>query len=390
MSDDFFYRVLQNELLLKNIFSFLDIRSLYRVQSVTKQWRDVSKQVIKRRENFVQIFKTCIKAGNGKSNLRLVRECGSWDLVSEQLENETKNGLWYPLKFGLLFHGPCTARNSKVFKLSNSFRKCLAPDSQFIHVISRSGIIGWNSSDSRSACEVQATVANSAGISYLLWSDLGVDAQIFKEGDSIEHLLPSGGKRDMKGLIVFTSSLYDENDHIMPFPAVEKIHEAYDGKLAVGGLVVQYLNNVTGHEEANQSGLNWVGVALSGNNLSMASCVFLSENSSDLREEMFLFRQSLHFNTDGTNPDQKTVGVLLACNGRGGHMFGEANTEVDVFSSVFPGVRITGLYGDGEFGLDYWPRGGNPVREPEDDVDGSQWWHFYSSVLILINVQVGQ
>lgn len=381
------YRVLENELLLNNILSFLDVHSLRRAQSVAKQWRDVSTQVIKRRQNIVQVLQACGTKRDGKPNSRLSNLKPSWEVISEELEQKIKDHLWYEFKFGLLFHGPCSPRNFKAGKPSEALRKNLPKSSEFVHVISRSGIIGWCNDDSRTAVEIQCDVTNSAGISYLLFSDVAMDIDVFVEGDPIDKLLPGNGDKHLKGIILLTRTLYQSNE-IKSFPVIDKLHEAYNGKLAVGGLVVQHINHLRGNEKSTQDSLKWIGIALSGENLKMASCILEAQNSDDLRLEMENFKSSLDFPVNGRSIKSKTVGILLACNGRGKHLLGEANNEVDIFASVFPGVRLTGSYGDGEFGLDYWPKGGSPERSPEDYVEGSKWWHFYSSVLLLIHVPI--
>lgn len=384
MSDIVSYNVLENELLLKNILSYLDIHSLRRSQRVSKLWSEVTKQVIKRRQNVVQIFEVCATRRSGKVNGKINNLHSNWDSISEVVEKKTKSDLWYEHKFGLLLHGPCGSRNFKALMPSDKIRKCLPTSSNFVHITSRSGIIGWTGTDSRTAVEVQADVTNGAGISYLLWSDIGINVNVFAGGDSIEHLNPQNNDINLKGIILFTRELYKDEEMIQ-FPEVEKLYEAYNHKLAVGGLVVQHINYLKGHSQVSQESLSWIGLAISGPHVKMASCVLESENTDDLRAELEKFKSSLDFEVT-QNVNSKTVGILLACNGRGKYMFSDANVEVEVFASVFSGVRLTGCYGDGEFGLDYWPRGGNPVRREEDFVEGNKWWHFYSSVLILINV----
>ncbi|XP_022694825.1 F-box only protein 22-like isoform X3 [Varroa jacobsoni] len=76
----------------------------------------------------------------------------------------------------------------------------------------------------------------------------------------------------------------------------------------------------------------------------------------------------------------RSVALLFACSGRGVHFHLAQNVESSIFSELFPGVPVVGLFGNGEFGYDSLGGRGTPGRS-------RQWQHSYTSVFVLLNFE---
>lgn len=61
-------------------------------------------------------------------------------------------------------------------------------------------------------------------------------------------------------------------------------------------------------------------------------------------------------------------------------LFQAQNVESSIFSELFPGVPVVGLFGNGEFGYDSLGGRGTPGRS-------RQWQHSYTSVFVLLNFE---
>ena len=250
-----------------------------------------------------------------------------------------------------------------------------------------------------------------AGMSYLLCPDLGFEVTTFDENSSLEEFKPKedGSHKKLKALLVFSTEYMKRigrREVYVSFDQVNEIFEDYDRKIALGGVVVDNIQVFPGAAKKLSSSSratpsyakDFCGFAVSGDNVKAASGIFDMESLESLEQELKDFRASLDFDPDEQSSRCKTFGFLFTCSGRGPAMFKNApNAEVGVINRVFPFVVFNGIFGDGEFGENYWPKVmsgeadnshliGHGVHSKVTEDEETKFWHFYSNVIVLIHV----
>jgi hypothetical protein len=390
-SSDF---VLYNDLLLDNILKNLDNRDLSIISTVSKQWNSIISKLLKRR-NVLSHWFYIYQVGNAHSRKKTqVAACfqpnesyiGS-DFASlvKYLKEEIKKPFWSKPKFALLFHGNFCPHSQKVSELLdfNLYRKDLPSNCEALSISSSVGLVG--SPDAKTTLEVQVEFTPLSGISYLLLPETACNVRIFGEDETLEEFYPRADNeyKKLKGILMFSNGSVDEDENYRSFGEIEKLFNLYDKRIGLGGVVVDDIRSMSCGDSKRHHNQPMAGVAIYGDNVQMASGVFFEETPQDMEQKLMLFKNSLDFNPDDLT--QQTIGFVFVCSGRGVHVFGQANAEVGLIKKTFPHVRLTGVFGHGEYGENYWPK--NPEMTPlEVEIKDSKFWHFYTTIFVLVNI----
>lgn len=394
---------------------------------MSREWlKEAEKAICKRKNihNISYVYDTYRRTD--MAEVRLLNQLGllghTKKMLIDHVTKELKDHLWSQPKFGFMFHsGPKTLLPDLMMWV----KEYLPPDCRILGLLSMSGFIPAVKNEENNSfvsCELQ--VRSLYGICYSFWPSFeGVELTVFDETSTLSEFSPreDGSNKKLKALFVFSTSYMTRigrRESYKRFQAVDETFDAYKRKIALAGVVVDAIQyestslseddeNEQTDEDANHSSSSpsnekssqcklckptMAGVAISGENVKAASAIIDTDSLEQLEAELIDFKQSLDFNPDIYSNKYKTFGFLFTCSGRGPTMFTNSNDEIGVISKVFPKVYFTGIYGDGEYGENYWPKYQNQdstksVRVTEDR--DFEFWHFYTNVIALIHVKQG-
>ena len=407
--------VLRNTLISKIILSYLDARSVYKSRTVCQEWVDLTSKVMSPRKNieflcYAYDFTTRMNPLDVKPAAQLLHSRGllgtNSAMMVEYLRDYLKNRMWSKPYFGLLFHGGIKTVPASIKTVVKNF---LPVDCQLIGLASSSGFIpGLIDETTRhfSSTEIQGRGQLIAGMSFLLCPDMGFEVTPFDENTDFQEFTPKDGPhKKLKALLVFSTQYMKRvgrREQYISFDRVNEIFEEYDRKIALGGVIVDNIHVFPGTAKKLTTtsrmlstpsfAKDFCGFAISGDNVKSASGIFHMESLESMEQELKDFRASLDFDPDIQSSKFKTFGMLFTCSGRGPVMFKDSlNAEVGLINRIFPFVVFSGIFGDGEFGENYWPKitnteNGIHVKSMEDEE--TKFWHFYSNVIVLIHVDV--
>lgn len=401
-SEDAGQRVAGNVLLSELILKNLDIRSLHRAGRTSREWNDLCQRICKRRKDigyFCYAYDFSANPRHANSQLKpavqLLHDQGrlgyTKQMLDDYLTEKFKNEQWSKAKTAFLMQG---GRRTCMAGLHTKFREFLPSDCQVLAVTTQNGFIPslWDSNTSSfSSIEIQGRAQLVSGVSYMLWPDLGFDVTFFNSNSTLSEFDPTTGTKKLKGIILFTNqchrrigrrAVYDSYEH------VNNMFLKYERGFALGGIVVDDISLFPTTGTRDNRAPKFAGVAFSGDNVKAASAVFDPEDLELLEQELREFKQTLDFDTDVTSRTSRTIGFLFTCSGRGPAMFNEPNAETALMNKVFPGVLFTGLFGDGEFGENFWPKDHATASTKLQEDQETGYWHFYTNVIVLVNVQL--
>lgn len=128
------------------------------------------------------------------------------------------------------------------------------------------------------------------------------------------------------------------------------------------------------------------GVAFCGEGVRVASVVLSASVNSERQIEAELARlKSAHV------PEERSVGFMLACIGRGENFYGgQQNVESKAFRKFFPTTPLIGLFGNGEIGFDHVPDYSKPVvvsanSATADYSETDQLYHSYTTIFVIVS-----
>lgn len=411
MEDQRGAQVASNPLVSTKILSHLDVRSLSRAQLTSYQWRDLCREIIRSRKQIAILCYaydfTVVRNRRETMNVQvtpvtqLLHEKQllgtNMHMMVEFLTDYLKNKMWCKPRFGILFHGGVKSMPPAIMSVVN---ECLPPDCQVIIVSSSCGFIPGVINASTEpprfvSTEIQTRGNLIAGMSYLLCPDLGFEITPFDEESSLCEFEPraDNSHKKLKALIIFSNEYMrreGRREVYVSYDHVNNMFEKYSRQIALGGVVVDGiqlppLNATWTNRKTASFSKRFCGLAISGDNIRAASGVFGAQDLDTLEREMREFRSSLDFNPDIRRRTQYTFGFLFICNGRGPAMF-EHNEEVGLVNRVFPYVTFNGIFGDGEFGENYWPEAAAAGVNKCVKDGTTNFWHFYTNVVVLIHV----
>lgn len=392
-------RVAKNPLLSALILENLDIRCLHRARRTSREWNDLCLKISNRRKEieyfcYAYDFSANSRNENVRPAVQLLHDNGrlghSKKMLDDYLTEQFKKNQWCRAKSAFLLQG---GRRTCMAGLHSKFREFLPPDCQVLSVTTANGFIpSLFDDDTRtfSSAEIQGRGQLVAGVSYMLWPDLGFDVTFFNSNSTLTEFDPSiENHKKLKGVIIFTNECMSRVGRREVYKSFEHVNDMflkYERGFALGGVVVDDISLFPSIGTRDTRAPKFAGVAFSGENVRCASCVIDCEALDIMEHELRDFKQTLDFDADVMSRKNRTIGFLFTCSGRGPAMFKEANAEVSLINKVFPSVLFTGVYGDGEFGENFWPKCRSSVRLTEDEETG--FWHFYTNVIVLVNIQL--
>lgn len=399
-------RIFGNDLILKKILSSIPTRQLLlNCSRVCSKWENVCKRVITQRTGSLHTFHV-FRIGrhhhrhgahqeqhlNDELNAPFISN--SFDELEEALKNDMMSSLHSLPHLGLVFCGSFCPHSKRVDKIMqySTCRRFLPPYCQFLNIVSSAGLIGSPYGHSV-PIETQAHVGNVAGVSVLLLpKHPGVEVDVFDDRNLIP-LEKLNARDDLKCILVFATSCTDGKDQFKEFPCINNLLQKYNKKLALGGVVIDEANWLSNNTpSARKKSRELFGVAFSGANVRACSLLLKTDTQQLTECRLQEFRNNLGFNPDCVSSE--TIGFIFICTGRGIHTYGTSNVEATLFRKVFPHVRLCGVFGHGEFGHDFWPsleankKTSNTFKHKynEQDCDEHEFWHFYTSIVVIINL----
>ena len=389
--------VVGNHLLLKAILRNVDSRGLTKISRVNREWQSLAQNLISKRKRLGHLFYIFHVNGHRRRQEEEVEDCYNTrndyagkdfsDLIG-YMKTQSRT-LWSKPTFALLFHGNFCPHSQRVLRLLDHtvYRQYLPPQCEALSISSSVGMIGTPLSQTKSL-EVQAEFTPFAGLSYLFLPKSGCEIRIFNNGDKLPEFYPTTkSHKHLKSIVMFATSSVDTKDRYWAFEEIDNLYELYEKKIALGGVVVDDIRHFKlGHTtELTKHRNEMIGLAISGEIVKAASVIFDTEYPPEMEKKLAAFKNSLDFDTN-VSATHETFGLVFMCSGRGVHVFEKTNEEVGVIQKVFPNVRLSGVFGHGEYGANYWPNVPQMSEEPAIDDSETKFWHFYTTVLILIRM----
>ena len=325
----------------------------------------------------------------------------------EEIENKLADKIKYELDVWphlmLTFYGNFCPHSKRPERLMhyNVLRRYLSPETQLLNVVSSAGLIGStlnNRPDNKlgryEPIETQAQVGNCAGISLLLLPKYpNVEIDVFGHQNLIT-LEKLNSRNDLKCLIVFSTSCVGEDKRFKEFDIINQLKVKYDNKIAIGGIITDEINYFSNNQNTSRKkSRDFYGIAVSGPMVRACSLLFNTTTPESSERKLREFRQNLQF--DPNLKQCETIAFMFICTGRGIYTDGydnASNVEASLFRKVFPDVKLIGVFGQGEFGHNYWPSLTRnkqlqlSAELEENPGSGHELWHFYSSVLVMVNL----
>ncbi|XP_037500188.1 F-box only protein 22 isoform X1 [Rhipicephalus sanguineus] len=185
---------------------------------------------------------------------------------------------------------------------------------------------------------------------------------------------------DVKCVLWFTVSdvAFGENYQLMYDMVTDVVASCGMRRFALGGAVLEQMAVNNGLKGADHAVL-CAGLCFSGDLVRAASKIVAPTVKGAERVERELTKFRLDSGFDSWDKSC-TFGYMFACVARGARLHGKTNVESEVFSRVFPGVPLMGVFGNGEIGLDCVPTDMQrlePVRE--------NCFHGYTTVFVLLS-----
>ena len=249
----------------------------------------------------------------------------------------------------------------------------------------KTGVIG-NSPDYKHAVETMNQFKFTPSISYLFLPDLvsSGTAQVIPimgcKSEIREYLSEEQiTQRNIKGVLMFYN--YEPTDLPGLFP---RELAGRQSRFALGGIMLDQIDlssNVgrPGSEKRTMIRADFAALLFCGENVNCASLVINQSKEDEVKKRLVDFKGNLHF--DPSEPGSELFGLLFACAGRSFQMFHKLNLESDLIKEQFPSVKLSGIFGLGEIGLNY--HGDN--RGNKFDLHGLL--HFFTTVFVLIQIK---
>lgn len=430
-------RVLSNPIVISHVISCLDLRSLAKVKFLSRLWLEEAEKEIQRRKTFLNVSYSYYPSWSyidERTDLLIQRGLSGQskkDLI-DHVQMQLKNHLWSQPKFGFMFH---TGPRPLMVSCMRSVKEHLPPNCQILGLLSRHGCIPTvKSVDNNSFVSVELQEEGQHGVTFSFWPCLkGVELTVFDKSSTLSEFIPREDKshKKLKALFIFTTSYAVErarHDTYKQFNSVIEAFDAYERKIALAGVAVDAIHyeSTCSSEKANETGVHnndnvdggdettaaanapstsshangkssqfkvrnpaMAGVAISGDHVKAACSIVFTNDLEAMEAQLIKFKQSLDFDADVLTEKKKTIGFLFTCSGRGNRLFQHINVETRVINKVFPQVHFSGIYGDGEYGENYWPKfHSDPSKKVPVTLNRkSGRWHFFSNVIALIHVE---
>ncbi|KAL2089247.1 hypothetical protein ACEWY4_016146 [Coilia grayii] len=361
---------------VERILSFVPTKSLLRMASVCRLWRNCAQRVLRTQQQMTWL------ASSGSSR------CDGHILL-QTLSEELENVYLLPQTALLMvdsenFTSPECCYQQKKARRNNSedpdfvqLLKQLLPNNCDIVGIATPGIILTPMGSPGAPPEEHED--GEAGFALLLPHIEGVRVRPFHfckhtlNNRALEH---AGlvGNPDLKVVILFGYMAFKSGASRFLNQLLEPL--SHTNALIAGGHVEKAF---CPHRDCCSAGAyGVVGLTLSGSRVQGASVLLEQEVSSAPAAEAVLQRlKAAHI------PEHNTIGLMFACVGRGHNYYSnQRNVEAGAFRKVFPNVPLFGFFGNGEIGCDRIVKENYTLSHT--DTDGLQ--HGYTTVMSLVHL----
>jgi hypothetical protein len=332
--------VMNNSLLLSNIFRHLSLRDLIRLGRVNRLFLRLSRRQEAERKGITHLFATHdLTSGvdGADDGFR-----GTWSQVSEQLNCRPDICLFF---YGL------NLRQAQVKNARNwdSIRLTLPPDCVGLSVLNDTGLVG--TVDRQHVQEVNVCEQSRNALSYLFipTHKCSYIVEPFSSRQQLANLTkdrPTDHSRQIKCVLLFKRSQQST-------PILSQLLTQTSVGFALGGVIS--LGLTAGKSIRNQFRADdcpIAGLIFSGEGVRAASIVIETENELQVAKDLQRLKDSLDF--DVYDKACETVAFMFACVDRL-HLFDKPAIESQAFQRCFPGIRLIGMYGYGETGCNFLP-----------------------------------
>lgn len=324
------------------------------------------------------------------ARLLLLQSVPNYDGLREEILTSVRQKLTTIPSTVLLFNSlkNFNQKNYSAFLRSNEMLSSL-PSSCSIFSLScaDTGVIG-NSPDYQQAVETMHDHRFTSGISYLFLPDLapaGTSAPVIPimgcQSELCRYLNEEQIiERNIKGVITFIK--HDPSKS--PDLSVLRELVGQQSKFALAGILLDQVDvssNVGCRSEEARTMIptDFAALLFCGENVNCASVVIKESEEAEVKRRLVDFKSNLHF--DLNEPATELFGFLFACAGRSFQMFHKLNLESDLIKEQFPSLKLSGIFGLGEVGLNYF---GN---HRSNKIDKKNVLHFYTSILMLVQIK---
>ncbi|XP_026189559.1 F-box only protein 22 [Mastacembelus armatus] len=356
---------------VERILTFVPTKSLLRVASVCRLWRNCARRVLRTQQQLTWV------SASGASSTEVHALCS---VLAEEVEKV------FLLPKTVLAMVDCEAFSGQAYCYEQSKAKksrhspdtveelkLLLPRGCDIMGISTPGIVLTPSGSSSSP--PQEYQEGEAGFAVMFPSMEGVHIKPFHFCKSISPTaLKEAGLVDnpeLRVVLIFGYEAFNSGASRFLRQILKPLAES--NAVIAGALVENVFSPPRDCCSAGAYGV--VGLALSGPKVQGAS-VILDQELSDPKEVEATIRRL----KAAKIPERNTVGFMFACVGRGQGYYNQANVEADAFHKVFPNTPLFGLFGNGEIGCD------RIVKEDYTLYYRDILQHTYTTVMTLVHL----
>ncbi|KAM9816860.1 F-box only protein 22 [Neosynchiropus ocellatus] len=360
---------------VERILTFVPTKSLLRIASVCRLWRNCARRVVRTQQNLTWV------SACGPSDCQVHALCTA---LKEEVEKV------FVLPKTVLAMVDCDAftgqdhyyRQNKAKKVRHSSETIeeltnLFPRGCDILAIATSGVVLTPSGPG--VHHPKEYQSGEAGFAVLLPSMEGVNVKPFhfcKKSMSPTALKEAGlvDNPDLRVVMLFVYEAHIAGGARFFNQILEPL--AKSKALITGGLVETVFSPT--RQCCRQGEFGVMGLALSGPKVQGASVLLDQDVVCPKTAEAAIRRLKA-----AKIPERNTVGLMFACLGRGQNYYHhQANVEADAFHKVFPNIPLFGFFGNGEIGCDRIVR--DDYTLCETDTESLQ--HEYTTVMTLVHL----
>ena len=378
---DLLSKIFSNELILSKIFSYLSLRDLSICREVCYKWQIEAKRVIVNRSeslNIFHFFRTddSIDGLNSGEKSQTTDEdlayCSHWfdkyDFESNAIKSMNKSLQSIP-EICLLVYGSFgedVKLKQRLYQTEVVRRSLPDNDCRIVNLNSQC-LIGFPTT-SDVPVEKISHFDDLAAVSMLLFPKYRSDSKItvFSGSDMRQKIF---NLNDIKAIVIFTtSSIFQDNRNLyLEINSLSKyITQKLDNRIAFGGYNSAYFSfnktdflNYTDRQpfpvsDGSPDGCpleahELIGLCFSGPELRASSLNVNTKEKERIVEKLIEFKNRLDFNPL-SNRFQETIVFMFTDEEKS-----DAFAKLEAFQMVFPGCRVYGISGYGQYGYDYWP-----------------------------------
>ncbi|XP_048040244.1 F-box only protein 22 [Megalobrama amblycephala] len=360
---------------VERILTFVPTKSLFRIASVCRLWRNCARRVLRTRQRFTwlsasgsSIYEEHVLLRSMTQDLENICLLPQTALVMVNHENFSES----------VSNRLRKARKCEEEVESDPVKKLkrLLPSSCDILGIVAPGIVVTPSGSPNSP--PQEHEEGEAGFSLLFSAMDGITIRPFhfcKKTLSETAMEEAGliNNPDLKVVLLFDYDTYKSGGGRFLNKLLEPLSQS--NVLIVGGQVEEVFSINTSCCSSGSFGA--VGLTFSGSKIQGASVLIEQDINSPKAAEATIQRLKA-----ANIPEKNTMGFMFACVGRGHNIYNDQrNVEADAFRKIFSNIPLLGFFGNGEIGCDRIVKENYTLSET--DADGLQ--HSFTTVMSLVH-----